>query len=236
MSFITELFNHYGYIVLYIALTLELIALPTPCETLMIYCGFLVFQGQLNWMISIIVAAAGVITGITISYFIGSILGNKFIIKYGSYFHMSTNELDKVSKWFTRFGNGLLIVSDFIPGVRHITGYFAGITKISYKKFALNSYIGAIIWTSVFISLGKVLGPSWEQFHSSLKRYLIIGGIITGVVLICIYLYKSHRQKLAEYVKETLDYSLKIFHSLGKVIIAVGCTAVIFLGLIVLIT
>lgn len=234
MSNITELFNQYGYIVLYVALTLELIALPTPGETLMIYCGYLVYQGQLNWLFSIITAAAGVITGITISFCIGTVLENKFIIKYGSYIHMNMEKMEQVSKWFRRYGNGLLIISCFIPGIRHITGYFAGITKIPYKKFAINSYIGAFIWPSVFITLGKVLGPSWEQFHASLKKYLIIGGVTAGIILICIYLYKSYKEQITEYVNKKLEYALKIFHSLGKLRIAVVIIALIFVGLTIL--
>jgi membrane protein DedA with SNARE-associated domain len=152
VQYITGLFNHYGYIVLYVALTLELIAFPTPGETLMTYCGFLVFQGKLNWGISIIVAVLGVISGITTSYFIGRSLGTPFFKKYGSYIHLGPERLDKTSEWFKKYGNGLLVITYFIPGIRHITGYFSGVTKIPYKKFALNTYVGAFIWTGTFIS------------------------------------------------------------------------------------
>jgi len=235
LDFITGLFNHYGYVVLFLALTLELIAFPTPGETLMTYCGFLVFQGRLNWVMSIFVAALGVISGITISYLIGRNLGTTFIKKYGSYIHMGPDKLDKTSKWFERYGNGLLIVAYFIPGVRHVTGYFSGITKIPFKRFAINAYIGAFIWTATFISLGKVLGANWEKFHGSIKKYLIIGGIIVGVILICIYLYRSYKQQIAEFIIRFLENSLKIFQSLGKIRIAIMVFAVAFVGLSILV-
>jgi membrane protein DedA with SNARE-associated domain len=235
MSSITDLFNHYGYIVLFIALTIELIAFPTPGETLMAYCGFLVFQGQLNWIISIAVASLGVITGITISYFIGRVLGKSFFEKHGSKFHLGPEKLEKASKWFEKYGNGILVVAYFIPGVRHITGYFSGITKIPYKRFALNAYIGAIIWTSTFITLGKILGSKWDRFHASIMKYLIIGGIIIGVILICIYLYKYYKNQIIEFVVKTLQNSYKVFHSLGKIKIAVLGVAVVFVGLSILV-
>lgn len=133
MSFLTELFNHYGYIVLFAALILELIAFPTPGEALMTYCGFLVFQGRLNWGISIIAAALGVISGISISYFIGHILGTSFFKKYGSYIHMGPDKLNKTSRWFERYGNGLLVTVYFIPGIRHITGYFLALPRCLLK-------------------------------------------------------------------------------------------------------
>ncbi len=233
MSFITDLFNHCGYIVLFASLTLELIALPTPDETLMTYCGFLVSQGKLNWTICIIVASSGVILGITISYFIGKTLGTIFFTKYGSYVYMGPDKLEKTSKWFEKYGNGLLVIAYFIPGIRHVTGYFSGITKIPYKKFAVNAYIGAFVWTGTFISLGKILGSDWEKFYVSIKKYLIIGSIIIGAVLICIYLYRSYKQQVFEFVERTLNYSFKIFQSLGRVRIAVVGIAMVFIGSVV---
>lgn len=233
MNQITELFNHYGYIVLFTALMLELIALPTPGEALMTYCGLMVFQGQLNWIVSILISTAGVITGITISYLIGNLWGYSFFKKYGVYIHLGPDKLDKTSLWFKKYGNTLLVIAFFIPGVRHITGYYSGITKISYKKFALYSYIGAFLWTSTFISIGKTLGPQWEQYHDSIKKYLIIGGIILSATFLCIYLYRSKKQKIMNFIESKLNYSFEIFHSLGKVRIAVLVTAIVFLSLTV---
>ncbi|MEN6462281.1 MAG: VTT domain-containing protein [Syntrophomonas sp.] len=231
MDFITDLFIHYGYIVLFIALMLELIAFPTPGETLMTYCGFLVFQGKLNWVISIIVAALGVISGITISYFISRSLGSHFFQKYGSYIHMGPDKLEKISQWFARYGNGLLVVAYFIPGVRHITGYFSGIARIPYKRFALNAYIGAFIWTGTFISLGKILGSNWEKLHGSIKEYLIIGGIILTIILLSFYFYRTYKAVLIDYVMMSLESGIQVYHSLGKIKVAIVGAAAIFITL-----
>ena len=215
-------------------MTLELIAFPTPGETLMTYCGYLVFQGKLNWLISIAVATAGVITGITISYFIGRKLGNSFFTKYGTHIHMGPEKLEKISKWFEKYGNGLLIVAYFIPGIRHVTGYFAGVTKIPYKRFAINAYIGAFLWTATFVSLGRILGANWEKIHVSIKKYLIIAGIIVGVILILLYLYKSNKEKITNYSVNSLENLVKIFQSLGKIRATIVAIAVIFVGLSIL--
>ncbi|HEX2926820.1 MAG TPA: VTT domain-containing protein [Ruminiclostridium sp.] len=235
MGFITELLNHYGYLVLFAALALELIAFPTPGETLMTYCGFLAFQGRLNWVLCIFVAATGVISGITLSYFIGRKLGTSFITKYGSYIHMGPEKMEKTSGWFKKYGNGLLILAYFIPGVRHITGYFSGITGIPFKRFAINAYIGAFLWTGVFVSLGRILGPDWKVFEVFIKKYLFIGGIIAGVTLLCIYLYRSFKQQIIEAIIKALKNSFKIFRSLGKIRIAVLVVALIFIGLSMLV-
>lgn len=235
MQYITALIDHYGYIILFTGLLLELIALPTPGELLMSYCGFLVYQGKLNWAASILISTIGAAGGITISYVLGTFLGKAFFTKYGPYFHMGPEKLEKVSGWFDRYGNKLLIVAYFIPGIRHITGYFSGITKMPYKKFAINAYLGAFIWTSTFISLGKVLGPKWESFHSSIKRYSIIGGLIAAAALLVYYVYKYHRTTIIDTILSLLENTLRTYNSLGRVKIMVAGMAVSFLGLIVLV-
>lgn len=231
---IIGLLNHYGYIVLLVALMLELIAFPLPGEVLMTYCGFLINEQKLNWLLSIAIASSGVIIGITMAYFIGSKLGVTFFKRYGYYFHLGPDKLNKTSAWFNKYGNGLLLIAYFIPGVRHITGYFSGTAGISYKKFALNAYIGAFIWTATFISLGKVLGSNWEKYHSMITKYLIIGSLTISIIMIVIYMYMNHKQQIIEFTVRILKRAVKTFNSFGKIKAAVAGVAIAFLGLSVL--
>ena len=173
-----ELLNSYGYIIIFISLFLELIALPLPGEIMMGYCGFLIYQGRLNYFFTILAATLGAISGITTSYFIGKYLGMPFFYKYGKYIGLTPEKLEKISGWFDRFGNKLLTIAYFIPGVRYITGYVSGITNVSYVKFAVHGYIGAFIWSATFITVGKALGSNWNSLHKYVAKYLIIGAIL----------------------------------------------------------
>ncbi|MGH4141001.1 VTT domain-containing protein [Clostridium sp.] len=235
MNSVIGLINHYGYIILFTSLVLELIAFPLPGELMMTYCGFLVYQSKMNWIISIIVATSGVVVGITISYFVGAKLGIKFFDKYGSYIHLGPKQREKTSKWFKSSGNKLLILAYFIPGVRHITGYFSGITEITYKRFAINAYFGAFLWTTTFISLGKVLGPNWDKFHSYISKYLIIGSLSIALIFIIAYVYKNHKIQIMESTYKLINRTIITFHSMGKIKVVIAGVAVAFLGFVVLV-
>lgn len=226
--------NEYGYIVLFTVLLLELIAFPLPGEVLMSYAGFLVFKGQLGWLQSIVIAAAGASTGITFSYLVGYKLGAPFFNRYGKHVHIGPEGLEKMSVWFQRYGNRMLLFAYFVPGVRHITGYFSGITRITLRRFGVYAYIGALFWTTTFISLGKVLGPRWEQFHGAVKNYLLFGSLIAVVFIVVIYLYRNYKLKLITNILALLAKGLKIFHSMGRVKVLVAGVAVAFLGLTML--
>lgn len=194
MEFIKLLLDDYGYAVLFVSLMLQFIALPLPGQTLMSYCGYLVHIGKLNWTISITLSALGTIVGITISYFIGITLGVNFLNRYGRYVHMGSENLEKVSKWFDKYGCNILTISYFIPGIRHLTGYFAGITKISFKKFAISAYLGAFLWSFTFITLGKFLGSGWDRVHTYINKYFVFIAIV--ILALVISIYKFCRKKL----------------------------------------
>lgn len=231
---LTIFLEQYGYIVLFVALLLELIAFPLPGEVLMSYTGFLVFQGKLNWLFSILVAGTGTCIGITISFWIGKKLGKPFFDKYGPRFHMGPKKFEKFSGWFSKYGNKLLFVAYFIPGVRHVTGYFSGIARLPYHKFCLFAYFGAFLWVSVFITLGKILGPKWETFHQSVSKYLWIAGIIVAVLLIAFFVYKKYKFKIKGTLINLLRQNLVIFHTRKRVGLFMIITSIVTLGFVMM--
>ncbi|BCJ87772.1 VTT domain-containing protein [Effusibacillus dendaii] len=233
---IRHILDQYGYIVLFVSLLLELLALPLPGEVLMSYCGFLVFSGQLNLYGSILSATGGVAVGITLSYLLGAKLGYPFFRKYGPRIHLSPERLDMTSRWFERYGNKLLLFAYFIPGVRHFTGYFSGITRIPYPAFALYSYLGALIWTSTFILLGRTLGPKWQEFEGAVSHYLVIGGAVLVVALLLFLLYRSYKQQIYAKIGQILEKALKALQSLGKLealLLGLGLLFIVLSGLMI---
>lgn len=190
-----ELVIHYilvhGYIILFFAYVAELLALPLPGETILGYVGYLSYQGEINYSAALAVVYLGVCTGITIAYHLGKRLGNPFFHKYGAYIHLGPERFDRASDWFDRYGYRLLIVAYFIPGIRHITGYTSGIMKTPFRLFAVPAYIGAFLYVSVFITLGRFLGPEWDKYHILIHKYIIIAGIIAVLALIAYYLFKN---------------------------------------------
>lgn len=215
---------------------LELIALPLPGEFIMTYAGLIVYQGQLNWLVSIVVAGFGACIGMTISYWIGFRLGVPFFEKYGSRIHFGPEKLQNVSRWFTRYGNKLLLVAYFIPGVRHMTGLFSGVTRLPFRKYAIFAFPGAVIWVSIFISLGRLLGPKWERYHQTINRYMIITGLIMFGSYVCFYLFRKKKAALKTALEGILKKGAAKYESLGKVkliVVAASAFFVLFVSLLI---
>ncbi|TDF97286.1 phosphatase PAP2 family protein [Paenibacillus piri] len=226
--------DQFGYLVLGAALMLELLALPLPGEVLMTYTGLLVFQQKLNWALSILTAGTGASIGMTVSYGIGYKLGIPFFEKYGSRIHLGPDRLAATSRWFERYGNKVIIIAYFIPGIRHFTGYFSGITRLRVRTYRLYAYTGAFIWTGTFISLGKIVGPEWEQFHHSITKYLLLAGILAALLLMAFYLFRKYKIKLNDRIVYWLSKAVKKFSSLGPARFLITASFGLFLALFML--
>jgi membrane protein DedA with SNARE-associated domain len=173
----------YSYFGIFIALGLGIVGLPLPDETLMAYAGFLVFQGKLNYLYTILVAFAGTSCGITIGYILGRGLGNPFIKKYTFKMHVNPNEIKHAENFYNRYGKFALFIGYFIPGVRHMTAIFAGTSLMPYRTFALFAYTGGFLWTITLVSLGYFLGEKWHHVYMYSHRFIIPLILLSIIVL-----------------------------------------------------
>ncbi|MFF2446924.1 DedA family protein [Neobacillus sp. NPDC058068] len=193
MQHLNHLIEHYGYFGIIIALVGGIIGLPIPDEVLLTYVGYNVFGGKMAYLPSLLSAFAGACGGISLSYILGVKLGLPFLIKFGPKLHITEEKVSKTRKQFLKLGPFLLFAGFFIPGVRHITAYLAGINGYSYRKFALFAFSGAVTWCFSFITLGRVLGENWVIVGTYLSKYSIY--LIFAFLLGCLIFYTYWRKK-----------------------------------------
>lgn len=175
LDWIEGMFREYGYFVLLLGLPVDFIALPLPPgQTTLTYTGFLVYKGILNMFPAILAGFAGSAIGITITYLIGHHVGAPLIERYGKWFFLKPSHLEKTRKTYEKYGNRMLLISFFIPGVRQFFGYFVGIIRIPYRTFALYAYPGAALWVIVFVGIGHIFGEQWQYVIMLVDKYLVI--------------------------------------------------------------
>jgi membrane protein DedA with SNARE-associated domain len=176
---------HYGYVGIFGLLMLGIVGLPIPDETLLMFTGYLIFKHELQPLPAFAAGFLGSICGITVSYALGRMLGLYLVTRLGHFLHIEPEALEQVRAWYERKGKYGLVISYFIPGIRHLAAYVAGSSRLSLPVFATFAYLGGLLWSGSFISIGYVLGDEWQQMSVSLHRYLLIGaGIITVVIAI----------------------------------------------------
>ncbi|MFJ8261181.1 DedA family protein [Rummeliibacillus sp. NPDC094406] len=196
MDYLLSLFEQHSYLILFIGIFLELMALPISGEFLMSFAGYFIYQGKMDYSLALLTEFLAAGAGITVTYWIGRLGGYKLIEKYGKYIHLGPERYKKISDWFDRSGSKLLVFAYFIPGVRHFTGYISGISKMSFQKFAILAYIGSFLWGVCFITLGKELGPHWENFHQAAGKYIVIFIVILAILLIGYLVFRFYKVQI----------------------------------------
>ncbi|MDP4160668.1 MAG: DedA family protein [Bacillota bacterium] len=217
--------TQYGYAGLYIIVGISILGLPVPDDFLMTFIGFLTYSGQLNYFLAILFAAMGSCTAITVEYLLGVFFQQKVLVLLEK--HAGSSRIEKVLGWYHSHGGKFLTAGYFIPGVRHISGYVAGMSKMSYRKFAFFAYLGATIWTTIFITLGRLLGSRWKTIFPVIHRYsrlLAISAIVLFIIVVIVY--RNHEHLVSWLCSQrTLLHARYLSFGNRRVIILVGVLA-----------
>ena len=187
--------SDYGPLAIFVLLFLGVFGPPVPDETLLTFTGYLVFTGHLSLPLAIAAALGGSICGITISYALGRVFGLKIIHRYGKYLRIREEHINKAHAWFERVGHWGLTFGYFIPGVRHVTAYAAGISELEPHQFALYAYSGAVLWISTFIALGYFLGERWEAVAQNIHQYALYLTIAATILVCAWFVWKKARSR-----------------------------------------
>ena len=159
-----------GYIGIVIMMFLESSFFPFPSEVVMIPAGYLASKGDMNLYLAISSGIAGSLFGALFNYYLALKLGRNIIIKYGKYFFMSEQKLQKLEIFFNKYGKISTFTGRLIPGIRQYISLPAGLGKINISIFALFTALGAGIWTIILALLGYFIGEN----QALIKEYLHI--------------------------------------------------------------
>jgi membrane protein DedA with SNARE-associated domain len=193
---VEQLFDKFGYLVLLFGLPLDFIALPIPPgNSTLTYTGYLSYKGVLNWIPALVMAFAGAILGVTITYSLGYKLGMPLIERYGKFLSLNSSSLDKTRNYYDKYGNKLLLIGFFIPGVRQFIGYFIGIIRIPYHTLATYAYTGVALWVISFFSIGFIFGEQWQRVFLLVEEYLKYSFLVLGFILIFFLFLKWIKRK-----------------------------------------
>ena len=153
----------YGYWAVAAALLLENAGLPVPGETILLLASFLAYSEHrlgLPWIILVGVCAATV--GDNLGFAIGFYGGRRLLERYQKTLHIRPDVIARGEDLFARYGAATIFVARFIAGMRIVAGPLAGVLRMSWRKFLLFNFLGAVLWVSVIAGVGYLFGKHWE--------------------------------------------------------------------------
>lgn len=164
-------FHEYGYWTVALALLLENSGIPVPGETTLLLAGFLAFSERemhLGYIILFGIAAATL--GDNIGYAAGRYGGRALLERYRRIFRIREEHLARGERLFGRYGPPTVFLARFIFGMRVITGPLAGALCMSWGRFILFNFLGAVVWVVTIACVGYFFGRQWDEVVEIFKR------------------------------------------------------------------
>lgn len=197
-KYLGSVINNYGfetYLILFAIIFLEtgLVITPfLPGDSLIFAAAAFAAMGMLNIYALVGILMIAAILGDTANYEIGRVFGNK-LIEFGKGKLIKKEHLDKTNKFYEKHGGKTIIFARFIPIVRTLAPFVAGIGKMRYKTFISFNAIGGILWVLVVSALGYFFGniPVVKKNF----EIVIIAIILISILPVIVEFLKSRMRK-----------------------------------------
>lgn len=156
MVFINQLIENYGYAAVFIILVLGLFPLPIPDGMMVLLVGYFTKIGLLHYHFSLLAVFSGSLIGMLISYGLGKRIGFPLLDWLGKWLGLSRKWSKKTEYWIHKYGASAIIVSYFVPGMRHVVGIFCGISHMPIKTYTLYVGTSALLWSLLYLTVGRI--------------------------------------------------------------------------------
>lgn len=182
----------YGYLIIFVFLFFGIVGIPAPEESLLFLIGVLIAQHTLSFKLAVLCAFLGVFSGMLTAFVCGKYIGYPFINKYGKYVGITRERLGKVKGKYKKNIRKTLVFGFYMPGIRQISPYFAGIANVPFYMFFLFSLVGTLLWTIPFIVVGYYIAGTFNINPG----YVLYVEILFLVLFLMYVLIKYLRKKL----------------------------------------
>lgn len=190
MQLLIDFFSHYGYLAVFFVLIICGFGVPIPEDITLVSGGVIAGLGYADPHIMLFVSMLGVLIGDSTMYWLGRIYGAKILRFRPLRRILKPKTIKTVREKFDKYGNRVLFIARFLPGLRAPIYMVSGITRrISFFRFVLLDFMAAIISVPIWVYLGyhgahnldwikKQIHKGQTGIYIALASLLVIGLIM----------------------------------------------------------
>ncbi len=201
-SWVIEIMEQFGYLGIFLMMTLENIFPPIPSEIVLPFGGFLTTYSRLTILGVITAASLGSVIGAMILYGVGLLIDveriEKIIGRWGHILRIKKEDVHRADAWFDKYGYWTVFFCRMVPVVRSLISIPAGMSNMNFSIFLLLTTAGTLIWNVLLISVGAMLGANWESILGFMDIYsniVYVCLILTGFMVIYLYIRMIKKRK-----------------------------------------
>jgi membrane protein DedA with SNARE-associated domain len=189
----------WGYLGVFLCVFIGNLGIPVPEETVLLVAGFLAGRGDLSLEPLYLVGIASAVVGDCCGFIFGRTGGQRLFERLAQRFTFVRTRYERLQTFFKVHGSKAVFMARFVVGARFMAGPMAGAAGMSFLRFLGWNVSGAIIWCSLIISVGYLLGDELEWvahvMHTA-SHWLALGIFLLGAgIWLCFRERQQHRSE-----------------------------------------
>ncbi|HVB76716.1 MAG TPA: DedA family protein [Candidatus Nitrosotalea sp.] len=168
------------------------VPLPAPGDAAIAYAGYLTTKGSLSLLSAYLAVVAGALVGSFCLFSLSQRYGHPFLHRFGVYMGLRPKRLHRVEIAFQRWGFWAIILGREVPGLRVVLSALAGIFDVPRRIFIPSVMVSGVIWASIFLELGRLLGAQSHALLHLLPIHLLPQALAAVAIVIALAFAFEH--------------------------------------------
>jgi membrane-associated protein len=166
-----------------------LVVMPfLPGDSLLFATGALLGITGTAPLAAVAIVTAAAVLGDTVNYRIGRSAWGRQLVRRG---RIKPSHLAQARAWFDRWGAPTITLGRFVPVVRSVAPFVAGLTGMCARRFAVYNLLGALLWCGGMMLAGSWMGSiGWVRAHLAL---LPAGVVALSLLTLALHLARRRR-------------------------------------------
>jgi membrane protein DedA with SNARE-associated domain len=202
MTPLGQFVEQWGYAAIFVAIVLGNVGVPVPEETILTLSGYLVWRGDLNLTLVLIVGIVSASVGDNLGYGLGRRFGRAALERHGRRVWLPPARFDAAQRFVQRYGALAVFIARFLPGLRFAAGPVAGASGMRGPVFFLANVLGAGLYVPAMVGIGYAVGdragPRLERARTTLFgiEHVVLAAVV--LLTVCALLLRARRHRRRE--------------------------------------
>ena len=190
----------YGSLAVFLSGLVEEILFIIPSSPLFVAVGFFMIPASLSFWPALLMVlgkmaiwgALGITIGSFLIYGLAYWGGKPLIKKYGKFIGVSWEKVEKIENQYsqTKIDElGILFFRAIPIWPITVVSVFCGAVRVSWKTFAIYTFLGTIIRVTITGMIGWYVGTAYEAIGGQFEQLELYGTISLGVLLLAGFYY-----------------------------------------------
>ena len=178
----------HAYVTLFFIIAIEEagIPLPVPGDLVIAYYGWRAARDPYEIVQTILVCALASTAGTQVPYWIARRWGKRVTERIAYWLDFDPAKIEQLFVRFGQHGFRDVLIARLIPGLRVAVALVAGTAGVPWARFSAGVFIAGVIYWTIWVMLGSLLGPSVVESLSPAYLRVIVFAIPVVVVALLV--------------------------------------------------